>query len=382
MNSAVPEFKSEYRVVHSQKGIRWILARGRIERRDERTTQILGLCVDITERKEAEEEVRRSKALLFGIISIAADAIISVDDQQRIVIFNEGAEWAFGYGREEVIGQPLAILLPGRFRRAHARHMEEFGALENVARLVGERGEIVALHKDGHEFAAEASISSLKVDGKRILTIVLRDITERKRSEEKIQLLLREVNHRTKNILSVVQAVARQTAASSGPEDFVQHFLERLRALAASQDLLVRSQWQSVGIEALVRTQLDHFKGLLGGRIKLDGPPLGLTASAAQTLGMALHELATNAGKYGALSNNTGHVEIAWRLEPGGRFALSWTERGGPPVLAPARAGFGSTVIKIVPKADLNAAVSLDFARRGVVWRLECDAAAVLDHGG
>ncbi len=382
LNSAVPEFKSEYRIVHPKRGVRWILARGRMERRAEKTTQILGLCVDITERKQAEEALQGSEARLSGIIAIAADAIISVDDEQCIVIFNEGAESVFGYGREEVMGQPLNILIPERFRNAHTRHAQEFGASKDAARHIGERLPIYALHKDGHEFAAEAAISSLRLDGKRILTVVLRDITERKRAEEKIRLLLGEVNHRTKNILNVVQAVARQTAASSGPKDFVPHFLERLRAVAASQDLLVRSQWQSVAIEALVRSQLEHLKGLLGGRIKLEGPPLGLTASAAQTLGMVLHELATNAGKYGALSNNTGQVEISWRLEPGGRFALSWTERGGPPVWAPARAGFGSTVIKIIPKADLDADVSLDYAWGGVAWRLECDAAAVLDGGG
>jgi PAS domain S-box-containing protein len=351
-----------------------------------------GTVQDITDKKQAEEQrnaaeaaLRRSEARLSGIVSIAADAIISTDDQQRIILFNEGAEAAFGFTREEVIGEPLGILLPERFRDAHARHIRQFAASDGTARRMSERGEIYGLHKDGHEFPAEAAISNLAIGGERILTVVLRDITGRKRAEEKIQLLLHEVNHRAKNMLSLVQVIARQTAASDSKE-FAQRFSERIAALAASQDLLVKNQWQSVSIDALVRSQLAHITDQTGGRISLEGPPLRLTASAAQAIGMALHELATNASKYGALSNGVGRVEIAWGLSRGeagaGRFTISWTERGGPPVMAPTRRGFGWTVIACIPKMQLDAEIALDYAPAGLSWRLECPIAEALDSSG
>ncbi len=208
------------------------------------------------------------------------------------------------------------------------------------------------------------------------------DIDERKRHEEQITLLLREVNHRSKNMLSVVQAISRQTVAAS-PNDFIDRFAERIEALAASQDLLVKNDWRGVDLQELARSQLGHFKDLVDKRIELRGPPLFVFASAAQTIGMALHELATNAGKYGALSDGCGRVEVNWSLErgkDGGKtFAISWRERGGPPVAAPVRAGFGSTVLCQVAKESLDAKVELDYASTGLVWRLQCPAGEAID---
>ncbi len=210
------------------------------------------------------------------------------------------------------------------------------------------------------------------------------DITERERHAEQINLLLREVNHRSKNMLSVVQAIARQTLAAN-PADFIERFAERIEALAASQDLLVKNEWRGVDLHELVRSQLGHFKDLVDKRIELRGPPLLVSASGAQTIGMALHELATNAGKYGALSDGIGRVEVHWSLEPGeGRretFVISWRERGGPTVTAPAQAGFGSTVLCQVAKESLDAQVELNYAPTGLVWRLQCPAGEVMETG-
>ena len=134
---------------------------------------------------------------------------------------------------------------------------------------------------------------------------------ERKEREKKVQLLMREVNHRSKNILSVVHAIARQTATKN-PEDFIERFSERIQAISANQDLLVRNEWNGVEIEDLVRTQLAPFVDLIGTRILLQGPTLRLNPASAQAIGLALHELATNAAKYGALSTDKGRVEIFW----------------------------------------------------------------------
>lgn len=192
---------------------------------------------------------------------------------------------------------------------------------------------------------------------------------------------MNEVDHRSKNVLSVVQAIARQTAIAS-PEEFVARFSERMQTLASSHDLLVKSRWQGIEIADLIRVQLAHFKDLIGTRIKLDGPSLRLSVPAAQTLGMIIHELATNAAKYGALSNNLGHVDVRWHAQGGednDLFTITWTERGGPTVGAPDHRGFGSTVVKTMAESSLDGDVDLDFAPTGLRWHLVCPSSKVLD---
>jgi PAS domain S-box-containing protein len=205
------------------------------------------------------------------------------------------------------------------------------------------------------------------------------DITERKSAEERQILLMRELSHRTKNLLSVVQSIANQTAASR-PTDFVERFSQRIQALSASQDLLVNSEWRGVEIEALVRAQLAHFADLIGDRIKIEGPRLTMTPSAAQNIGMALHELATNAGKYGSLSDDHGSVTIDWRIDDD-EFSIGWIERDGPRVKPPKRRGFGSTIISTVAQNNLSGEVELAYEANGVVWRLRCSKSKALSAG-
>jgi two-component sensor histidine kinase len=185
------------------------------------------------------------------------------------------------------------------------------------------------------------------------------------------------MNHRAKNILSVVQAIAHQTEASSF-EEFIARFDERIKSLSASHNLLIKSQWRNVPLVELVRAQLAHFGDLLGRRITVRGPDLSITAVAAQAIGMALHELATNAAKYGALSIDRGRVEIVWSLQADGagehRFTMEWSERGGPAVVLPTRHGFGWNVLCQMTKMSLGADVALEYAPTGVVWRLGCKA--------
>ncbi|MFO1091373.1 MAG: MASE1 domain-containing protein [Hyphomicrobiales bacterium] len=211
---------------------------------------------------------------------------------------------------------------------------------------------------------------------------VIRDITDRKRLEEESRLLMREVNHRSKNLLSLVQAIARQTATTGAGSDFVEKFQQRLAGLAANHDLLVNSEWNGVEVGALVRSQLAPFRDLFGERIMIDGPSATLNQAAAQSIGLALNELSTNAAKYGALSNAAGCIEIVWRLsldEAGvRRFSIAWTERNGPPVVAPARKGFGTTVIREMSRLALDADVAFEFPPDGVRWCLACEASRAL----
>jgi len=271
--------------------------------------------------------------------------------------------------------------MPEPERSQHDSFIAAYGRT-GAANIIGSSRETRHRRKDGTIFAAELTLAGWRVGGKRYFSGIIRDITERKRRDEKIQFLLREVNHRSKNMLALVQAIASQTAAPDHGT-FMSRFSERLSALASSQDLLVSSGWEGVEAGPLVRSQLSHFASLIDGRIKLSGPPLCLTASAAQTIGMALHELATNAGKYGALSTGTGSIEINWRTAaaPRGeeRFELVWAEQGGPAVSPPQRSGFGTTVIEFIPRMELDAEVTLEYTPVGLRWRMDCPARNVLE---
>lgn len=207
------------------------------------------------------------------------------------------------------------------------------------------------------------------------------DITEERYQRDQIKLLMREVNHRAKNMLSMIQALARRTAPVDHPE-FVESFEERLKALAANQELLVNRGWSGVQMAELVRTQLYYVEDLVDTRVSCTGPSVLIKPTPAETFSMALHELATNAAKYGALSNDEGHIDIFWELQSEAgkpQFMLSWKERGGPPVSKPEKEGFGSTVINRIPQISLNAEVRSEYTASGFEWHLRCDANRVVE---
>jgi len=175
----------------------------------------------------------------------------------------------------------------------------------------------------------------------------------------------------------VVDSIAHQTATKN-PDVFIERFSERMHALSSNQDVLVRNDWNGVEVEDLVHAQLAHFAGLIGSRIAVDGPKLSLKAASAQAIGLALHELATNAGKYGALSTDTGRVDVRWGTE-GDTLTMSWTERDGPPVSAPKRRGFGTIVMETMAERSVDGTVDLDYAPSGLTWRLTCPVANALE---
>jgi two-component sensor histidine kinase len=187
---------------------------------------------------------------------------------------------------------------------------------------------------------------------------------------------MREINHRAKNMLSVVDAIAHQTATRN-PEDFIECFTERIQALSANQDLLVRNEWKGVEIDDLVHAQLAHFADLIGSRIAVQGPRRRLNPASAQAIGLAVHELATNAGKYGALSTDRGRVDICWDTN-GDTFTITWIERDGT-ISPPKRRGFGTIVMEAMAERSLGGEVALDYAPSGLSWRLVCPAANALE---
>ena len=226
------------------------------------------------------------------------------------------------------------------------------------------RGQVVARAPDGK---AERMVS------------IVTDVTERKAAEDHIQFLMHEISHRSKNLLTVIQSIARRTVRTAGTmEEFENRFERRLQGLAASHDVLVRKNWQGAPLAELVRQQLVPFVEIQSSRFELVGPDIVVTADAAQAIGLAIHELATNAIKYGALSAPTGKVRISWMLDgnvgASSQLSLNWIEQGGPPATPPSRKGFGHVVIVDMIERSLNGKVAVEFAVEGLKWSVSMPA--------
>jgi two-component system CheB/CheR fusion protein len=210
------------------------------------------------------------------------------------------------------------------------------------------------------------------------VVITFNNISEQKQQHDHLQMLMKELQHRTNNLFTVIQAMARQTARRSASfAGFEEQFSARVQALAQSNALLVDQDWKGVSLDKLIETQLTPFIGN-SMRIETAGPPVTMAAGTVQTIGLALHELATNAYKYGALSAPGGKVVLSWGFEEGGDapecFRLEWREQGGPPVKPATYKGFGHFVTDQMVRRALSASVKMDFASEGLRWTLQMPA--------
>jgi PAS domain S-box-containing protein len=200
------------------------------------------------------------------------------------------------------------------------------------------------------------------------------DITASKEGEEHLRLLMREISHRSKNLLAIIQAMARQTARHVGSiDDFLNQFNARVQALARSHDLLVQQNWHGAGLHDLLRSQLSPYVDTELRSVTIEGPAVQLKPETAQNLGLALHELASNASKYGALSVPSGRIDVRWTEVSGGKghgVELTWSESGGPSVGVPAKRGFGSMLIQQNLSRSLESEVDLKFEHDGVNCRI------------
>jgi PAS domain S-box-containing protein len=232
--------------------------------------------------------------------------------------------------------------------------------------------------------AGGAEVVARLPDGRAArLVNVVGDITDRKLSEQHTELVMRELTHRAKNLLAVILSIATQTGRSTSTvEDFHERFSSRLQGLAASHDLLVLRSWQGAAIGEIAQSQLAPFVDAGADRLQLSGPDVMVTPRAAEAIGLALHELATNAVKHGALSGANGTVTIAWTRIPGTQdLRLTWTERGGPAVTPPTRKGFGHIVCERVVADLLGGDVAMDFAPEGARWQLSVPMAHLVNNG-
>lgn len=318
---------------------------------------------------EKEHATVPSETQLREIFSALGEGLFVASPDGAYLDANPAACEMLGYTRDEI----LSLRLPDLLDSSEWERLD--AAIQNFADGRIRREEWLFRRKDGSTFTGELVGGQLP-DGR--YQSIVRDISERLSRDAHEQTLKREATHRTKNILSLVQAIARQTAKHSA-EHFVETFEERVIALSASHDLFIRNEWSPISIEALIRAQLASFLSPEKGALSFAGPAVDLSPEAAQSIGMALHELATNAAKYGAFSSANGQVQIDWMLgsEPDTLFMLSWRETGGPPVEAPQRKGFGTKLIAQMIERALGAKTELAFEPEGIAWTMTCPAEAL-----
>jgi PAS domain S-box-containing protein len=334
---------------------------------------------DVSERKQAEHLVQASKDRLQFALDAARLGWWQYDPIRRVVSGDPRFKEIFDITADETSIEEI-------MKRVHPDHVEMgWAALAAALDPIDPKRsatEFQLRRRDGEVRWVEVyGLAYFQGAGheRRAVNMVgtAQEVTERKGREERERLLMREINHRAKNMLSLVHAIARQSAARDLP-DFIGRFTERIQALAANQNLLIRNELCGVDVQDLVRAELTHFADLVGSRIAVHGPNLRLNAAAAQAIGLAMHELATNAGKYGALSTGGGHVNVCWETD-GDTLTMSWTECGGPHVSPPERRGFGTVVTQEMVERSVDGNVDLNYAPPGLTWRLTCPAASALE---
>jgi two-component system CheB/CheR fusion protein len=325
--------------------------------------------VDISASKRHEQ----LSARLAAIVESSQDAIIGHSFDGTITSWNAGAEAIFGYPASEAIGQPFAILVPQNQADEVPEVLEKIRRGQQI-----EHFEIDRVRKDGGRVDVSLTISPVRDASGNVIaaSTIARDFSERKRAEQHRNLLMAELDHRVKNILMVVTSLVSQTLRGGGSaQEFAEDIQGRIQALSRVHNLLNVHGQSYADLRHLVEGELSVYRAGSHNRVVIEGEnTVRLTGRATQTLAMALHELATNAAKYGALSSDSGRVTVGWQVTNSGeqpRLLLNWTESGGPPVTAPTRRGFGSQLIETILTRELDANVRRSFKAEGLRCTIE-----------
>jgi PAS domain S-box-containing protein len=328
----------------------------------------VNMLVDISEHQRAEQASHR----LAAIVETSADAIISKDLNGVIATWNKGAERLFGYLEQEAVGKPITMLIPEQHRDEEARILDRIRSGERIDHF-----ETVRRRKDGTQVSISLTVSPITDDAGRIVgaSKIARDITEQKRREEQIGLLAREADHRTKNLLALAQATVHLTNGETAAE--LKIAIEgRLRALANAHTLLAQSRWAGADLRNLALEELSPYcaedDGKDGSRARIEGPSLMLEQQPAQAIALALHELTTNAVKYGALSIPSGRIALTWRQQSINRLTVRWVESDGPQVTPPVHKGFGTRVMARICE-QLNGELKFDWRTDGLICDIVID---------
>jgi PAS domain S-box-containing protein len=328
----------------------------------------VNMLIDMSEHQRAEHVSHR----LAAIVESSDDAIVSKDLNGVIATWNKGAERLFGYLEQEAIGKPITMLIPEQHRDEETRILERIRRGERIDHF-----ETVRRRKDGSMVSISLTVSPIADGMGRIVgaSKIARDITEQKRREEQINLLAREADHRTKNLLALAQATVHLTNGETAAE--LKGAIEgRLRALANAHTLLAQSRWAGADLRNLALEELSPYCAQDDGeddpRARIEGPSLMLEQQPAQAIALALHELTTNAVKYGALSVPSGRIALTWRRQSVNRLLVRWIETGGPPVTPPVRKGFGTRVMSRICE-QLNGELKFDWRADGLICDIAID---------
>ena len=324
------------------------------------------------ERRQHETAIAESESRMRAIVNTVVDGIITIDEQGTIENANPAAARIFGYNLEEVIHRNVRMLMPEPFRSEHDGYLSNYRET-GQAKIIGKGRGVTGKRKDGSVFPMELAISEMNVAGRAMFTGIVRDITNRKRAEDHQAKLVAELDHRVKNILAQVGAVATSTRRGSRSiDEFLGSLDGRIQSLAIAHNLLSATGWRSVGLNALARSLLAPYA--IGANITISGSDVVLDAAEIQAMARVLHELATNAAKYGALSMPDGQVSVDWGVKPNGavtNLILVWRELGGPPVSCEHPFSYGTTLIRNLIPHELGGTVDLVFAKEGVNCRIE-----------
>ena len=337
----------------------------------------IGSCIDVTDARRSEAALRESEESYRRIFEQTSDLVITADLDQVITDCNPAAAVAVGLSRRETIGRKISdFVSPEDFERTTSmlrQKLEQGGTTRYDVRVRSHSGDWLYWEiNSGLTFNEEGRPIGLHVVG--------RDVTERKRLEKYQRLLVGELNHRVKNTLAIVQSLAHQTfREEASPREAIRSFEGRLEALAAAHNLLTRESWESASISEVVIHVLAPFCSTE--RCRIEGPELRLPPKLAVGLALAVHELATNAAKYGALSTDSGELSITWSIDAE-ILELQWREQGGPPVREPSKEGFGTRMIKRGLSSEFGGNVELSFDPDGVSCRVSAPVPRVEQGSG
>jgi PAS domain S-box-containing protein len=357
------QIEVEFRVMSNTGRVGWFLSRGQFIRDSNGiATECYGVMIDITERKAAEEAAAR----LAAIVASSEDAIFSTNLDGVVTSWNQSAERLFGYQSNEIIGGPVERIVPqerlseSRSNREIARKGDAIGPLETIK-----------IKKNGEQVNVSLTLSPIRNSSGQIsgTSTIARDITERKTWEQRQTMLVRELSHRVKNTLAVIQAMTRLTLrTNSDPRTFADNFESRIRSLASSHNLLTEANWRGAHLRDVIRSQLSGLVDDVACRFDLRGKDVILPAEASAQLGLVLHELGVNAIKHGALSQPGGRVGIVWTATSK-KLRLTWRERGGPVIATePSRIGFGTSLVMSSAQKVLRR-----FGPKGFTCKLELE---------
>ncbi len=319
-----------------------------------------------------------AEARLAAIIESSFDAVIAKDLNSIITDWNPAAEKLFGYTAAEAVGQPITMLIPEHLQSEEADIIRRIRANERV-----ESYETIRQRKDGTTIFVSLTVSPIRNARGEVIgaSKIARDISDSKEAERRIRVLLREINHRVKNQYAVILSLIRETGISSvSIDEFQSKVRTRIASLAASHDLLVRSEWSGSTLAELVREQLAPFGH--EELVTVAGPLITVAPNAVQNLGMAFHELGTNSAKYGVLAGQRGSVTISWSMtpHPASEFQLTWDERFDQPMVdqVPRGRGFGTVVLERVAPIALDGKASSVRTPTRITWSLVAPASSVL----